>query len=271
MLRLRILSAALLIPIVVGAILYLPTSWLQLASAIVFAGAAWEWISIVVPRNAAARLVLLLLLILCAASIVLSGVNLAWVYAVTLFCWAGAIFALQQYPRGKEVFQADLLQPIIGLVLFVPPWLAFDQLQFMDRRWTLLGCCLIWAADVGAYTFGKLFGKGKLLVNVSPNKTIAGVYGAFVFGLLTMLIGYKLAALPVDWPYALVLAFMTVTFAIVGDLFESLIKRVYGVKDSGNLIPGHGGVFDRVDSMLSGLPIYYLGLINFHLVSIMAL
>jgi phosphatidate cytidylyltransferase len=126
--------------------------------------------------------------------------------------------------------------------------------------WTLIALFIVWAADIGAYFSGRMFGRRKLAPTISPGKTWAGVYGAFVGGALVagvggVLLGVgggKLAGL-------LLLSLLTVVASIVGDLLESLMKRHAAVKDSGNLFPGHGGMLDRLDSVFAALPVFAAG------------
>jgi phosphatidate cytidylyltransferase len=263
MFKLRLLSVLVLIPIIVIALLKLPSSYVAIASGFVFTLGAWEWLRITVSSSAVLRVVLLALLIAIAFNLLAVGLDLQLVYWVALLWWIGGFVSICYYPRGAEIWRQLALQPFIGLVMFVPAWLAFNELhaQAVDGPlFVLLGCSLIWGADIGAYCCGKLWGKAKLIENVSPGKTWVGFYGALITGCVIML-GFYFGFRPnFSLWYALWLALFTVVFAVVGDLVESLVKRVYGVKDSGSLIPGHGGVYDRIDSMLSAFPIYALGL-----------
>jgi phosphatidate cytidylyltransferase len=125
-------------------------------------------------------------------------------------------------------------------------------------QWLLFALCLVWAADVGAYFAGRSFGHTKLAPQVSPGKTWEGVLGGLVFAGLVALWGSWWFALPALKlvPVCLVV----VAFSVVGDLTESLLKRFAGLKDSGTLFPGHGGVMDRIDSLTSAMPVLLLGL-----------
>lgn len=126
--------------------------------------------------------------------------------------------------------------------------------------WVLFFACIVVAADIGAYTAGRRFGRVKLAPAISPGKTREGVYGALVCSGVVGLVGGLLLHVPTRLlPVLVILALITVLFSIVGDLFESLIKRHAGVKDSGALFPGHGGVFDRMDSIVAALPVFVLG------------
>jgi phosphatidate cytidylyltransferase len=126
--------------------------------------------------------------------------------------------------------------------------------------WVLFLACIVIAADIGAFSAGRRWGRHKLAPVISPGKTREGVYGALVCSGIVGLVGGALLKVPLDrLPAIVALALVTVLFSIVGDLFESLMKRHAGVKDSGALFPGHGGMFDRVDSLVAALPVFVLG------------
>jgi phosphatidate cytidylyltransferase len=134
----------------------------------------------------------------------------------------------------------------------------------MDAVYVMFALCLIWAADSGAYFIGKYFGKHKLAVKISPKKTVEGLLGGILFAFVTALIFALIAKVPFNkWLYWSGLVLITVLFSVLGDLFESMLKRRANVKDSGSLVPGHGGVLDRIDSLTAALPVFTLGLLLF--------
>jgi phosphatidate cytidylyltransferase len=147
---------------------------------------------------------------------------------------------------------------VAGLVVLVPAWLALSQLHAHNPLFMLFLLLLVVAADVGAYFAGRRFGRHKLAPRVSPGKTWEGVGGGVVGATIVAIIG----ALWLHMPFLLFIALcVVVVFAsIVGDLTESLFKRHAGLKDSGNLLPGHGGVLDRVDSITAAAPVFLVGL-----------
>ena len=155
-----------------------------------------------------------------------------------------------------------------GTLAVVPAWCALGLIhasQPNGHRWLLLALFLVWSADTGAYFAGrkfggKLFGRRKLAPRISPNKTIEGLLGGLLLSLVVAMVGAPLAGATVDQlPAIALVALASISFSVVGDLFESLLKRHINVKDSGSLIPGHGGVLDRVDSVLAALPVFALG------------
>jgi phosphatidate cytidylyltransferase len=133
-------------------------------------------------------------------------------------------------------------------------------LAILEPSEVLAVLVLVWIADTAAYFVGRAFGRHKLAPSISPGKTWAGVYGALACSAVIGLAGGWIAHAPPGLlAGVIVLALVTVVFSIVGDLFESLIKRHAGVKDSGALFPGHGGLFDRMDSIVAALPVFVLG------------
>lgn len=274
MFRLRLLTTILLLPIAIAGILFLPSKYIAVISGALIMIAAWEWLQMSVAKTVKIRLLLLSALALVAYSLLIAGLQPMWMYYFALLWWLCALIGVCYYPNGKGIWKQISLQPLIGIVMFVPSWLAFNMLNAQvtfGPVWVLLGCALIWGADIGAYCAGKLWGKTKLIQEVSPGKTWAGLYGGLATGCLIMLVFYFWYKPDFNLIYAMWLAIITVIFAVIGDLYESMTKRIYGVKDSGKIIPGHGGMYDRIDSMLSAFPIYFLGLQILNNLHIMAL
>ncbi len=262
MFKLRLLSTLILLPGVIAGILFLPTMYIEIASGLAVAAAMWEWLHMTVLKKSKTRFVLLVALLLFAVSIIFIGISPLWILYISMFWWICALAGICYYPENAKVWKWDLLQPLMGFIMFVPAWLAFNGLHACTDGpiWVLLGCALVWGTDIGAYCFGKLYGKNKLIPHVSPNKTWAGLYGGFIASIMIMMSFYLWYRPEFSWYFAIWLAVLTSFFAVVGDLFESMLKRIYAVKDSGNLIPGHGGMFDRLDSLFAAFPVYYLGL-----------
>jgi phosphatidate cytidylyltransferase len=153
---------------------------------------------------------------------------------------------------------------LVGLAVLVPPWLALVAVHGSGSLgpWLMLFLLvLIWTADSGAYFAGRRFGRRKLAVHVSPGKSIEGVLGALLLGgLFALACGHALGYAGAALAAFVLLGIATVLVSVLGDLFESLIKRYRAVKDSGGLLPGHGGVLDRVDSLTAAAPFFAVGL-----------
>jgi phosphatidate cytidylyltransferase len=179
------------------------------------------------------------------------------VLAVAALWWVVALLWVLFAPRRAASWSAACA----GLLALVPAWVAMVRLRVdvpRGAQWVLFALCLVWAADIGAYFAGRSFGRVKLAPQVSPGKTWEGVCGGLLLAALVALWGSRWFAVPVLKFVPLCLA--VVAFSIVGDLTESLLKRFAGLKDSGTLFPGHGGVMDRIDSLTSAMPVLMLGL-----------
>ena len=150
-----------------------------------------------------------------------------------------------------------------GTLAVVPAWCALTWLHAdgpNGHRWLLTSLAAIWAADTGAYFAGRYLGRHKLAPRISPNKTVEGLLGGVVIGTIIAMLFSRLADASLsDLPKVAIVAAASILVSVVGDLFESLLKRHAGKKDSGTLIPGHGGVLDRIDAVLAALPVFALG------------
>jgi phosphatidate cytidylyltransferase len=150
-----------------------------------------------------------------------------------------------------------------GFCTLVPALVGIVTLRFdFGSKYLLLVLGLVWAADIGAFFVGKYFGKHKLASKISPGKTIEGVVGGIVAAaVVAIFAGITVHLHVLAWVLWLLLVIVTVLWSIIGDLFESMLKRMADVKDSGTLLPGHGGFYDRIDSMTAAVPIFTLGLL----------
>jgi phosphatidate cytidylyltransferase len=262
----RIITALLLAPIAISAVLWLPTAlFLMLLAAVVLLG-LWEWTRLAGLANPTLRaLVLALHAGLMAwlawrgwpelfTPVVLLGV-LWWILALM---WLG-------YPRlgGSDRRRNTLLKLAAGTLMIIPAWAALALLHGsgpLGPRWALFALFVVWAADTFAYFAGSQIGGRKLAPSISPGKTWAGFFGGMIGAVLICIPALPLLGL--GWsqlPALLLLGAVTALASVVGDLFESLAKRQSGSKDSGALIPGHGGVMDRLDSVVAALPVFAIG------------
>lgn len=274
MLKTRLLTAAVLIPAFLAALFLLPElywSLLMLSGALV---GLWEWSGMIRPRtaqekkqtgntavqqeissalNPVARVLYLLAAALAGVFLIFShgsfNYTLYWGLLIAAVFWVIiAPLWLGFCARIRNVY----LMLLAGWVIVLPLWLALVSLRAISP-WVLLTVMLVvWIADSAAYFAGKRFGKRKLAVNISPGKTWEGVAGALmVVGLYGLGLCFAF-----NLNLALISGFWILTiFSVMGDLLESLVKRQAGVKDSGNLLPGHGGILDRVDGLTSSLPL----------------
>jgi phosphatidate cytidylyltransferase len=189
--------------------------------------------------------------------------GLGVLFLLSAVTWALAALGVSCYPRGAALWGGNTRLRIMGLLVLVPPWLAALFLRSLPHGEYLLICviAIIAFADIGAYFAGRAFGGPKLMPRVSPAKTWSGFCGGIVASMALAL----LAGLVAGMDGTRLGAWLAVTLAaalasVVGDLLESMVKRHGGIKDSGSLLPGHGGLFDRLDSLTAGLPVFALGL-----------
>lgn len=287
MLKQRLITAAILIPLVVWSIFSLPTYILSLVFAAILVAGAWEWTALLGLSSLLSRIsyVITIILILALGSwAVMNPVMLYIVMGIALAWWVGALIWIQRYSfniarhdnmNGRMSIHGNSRLRwyfgLAGIVVFIPPWIALVVMHdegVFGPYWVLFILMLIWGADSGAYFAGRRWGMKKLAPYVSPGKTWEGVLGACIVTLLLAMMGSLVFKVPTSGLLAFVmLCLATTLFSIVGDLLESMLKRRAGVKDSGHLLPGHGGVLDRIDSLVSGMPIFVLGLLLQGLVS----
>jgi phosphatidate cytidylyltransferase len=258
-LRKRIITAVVLAVLFLGVLLCLPPlATVIVMTALVLTG-AWEWSAFLRAHRAIARAayVVFVALLLGVAWYAADDPVVLFIILMTALVWwivalAWIIFA----PRSVAPWSAGLA----GVLALVPAWLALVRLRYLPHGalWVLFTLLLVWSADIGAYFAGHRFGRIRLAPEVSPGKTWEGVIGGVALSAIVAVGGGAWFALPLYTFVPLCLA--AVAFSIVGDLTESLLKRFAGVKDSGTLFPGHGGVMDRIDSVTGAAPVLFFGL-----------
>jgi len=267
MLRNRIITASLLAPLVIAAILLLPPDGFAVLWGVIILFGAWEW-SDLASLKGGQRIgfTVTILSVLVAARLYAMdwapGELPVWLYAGAVLWWAlwGAAFRRASEKLANQKFSV-LSRVLAGAWVLVTGWVLMVWLRLNFSAYQVLYLVLlIWIADIGAYFTGKQWGFTKLMAAISPGKTVEGVYGAMFGAILFALaiglvLGFETMTL-IDFVF---LSLMTVAFSVCGDLFESLAKRVRGVKDSGAILPGHGGVLDRIDSLLAGVTVFYAG------------
>lgn len=272
MTRTRLIAALVMTPVAIAAMLLLPTPWMMALAAVVFLAGLWEWFELAEIEDTLGRWVLLvahvaMMVALVWASRSTQGFSLALLQTATVVgvvWWVLALLWLR-FPRFGSNHQthARVFKLAAGALAVIPAWAALGWIHVEEpngHRWLLAALAIVWAADTGAYFVGRHLGRRKLAPVVSPNKTVEGLLGGVAAGVAVSLPFALFAKAGVaELPLVALLAFATVLFSVVGDLFESLLKRHAGVKDSGHLIPGHGGVLDRIDGVLAALPVFALG------------
>lgn len=267
MLLTRVLTALVLLPLVVGGILFLPTNAVAAVAAAVLLVGAWEWGLLLRFAGAVARVAYTGVAAAVLAGVFCSTGNAGAVsvlLAAAVAWWLAAILWIRVFPRYWEATLGHRwIAGPLGLLVLSTTLLALIRVHSLERGAILLLLLfvLIWIADSGAYFAGRIRGRHKLAQRVSPGKTWEGAVGGIVLATAAAAaggcwLGYTGAALT-GW---LALGAAVATISIVGDLTISMFKRSAGVKDSGHIFPGHGGVLDRLDSLFAAAPIYAVGL-----------
>jgi phosphatidate cytidylyltransferase len=259
--RTRVITALFMGVVLLGVLLFGPPSALRVVLAAFIAAGAWEWAAFLGP--AAQPLRPLYVLAVAAAALLLrhyaaAPAQFALVMHVATLWWFVALAWILLAPTHSSPWSAALA----GLLALVPAWLALARISETwphGREWTIFVLALAFAADIGAFFAGRSFGRVKLAPSVSPGKTWEGVFGGL---LLALALGWGASAwFGIPALRLLPLVLVGAAFSVVGDLTESLFKRASGLKDSGTLIPGHGGVLDRIDSTLAATPVLATGLL----------
>jgi phosphatidate cytidylyltransferase len=267
-LKQRIISALIMVPLVVLGVLKLNLPSFAVLAALAMLLAAWEWGPLIPLNTIPARVSYLLL--------TLAFIALTWTFAqselminvvlwLAMAWWLFVLFWITRPHLGREeTAWHSVAKSLLGVGLLASTWLSLVVLHSRPDQgphWVLYVLVLVWLADSSAFFAGKQFGRNKLAPTVSPGKTWEGVFGALLACSL-FAVGY---ARYIDLQGSALTSFVlvclvTVLFSIAGDLLESVLKRQQGVKDSGALIPGHGGILDRIDSLLAAVPIFLFGL-----------
>lgn len=258
MLKQRIITAAILIPLVLAFLFLATPPVFAIVTALVALAGAWEWSNLMTVRSYPWRVLYLVLIAAGFFTVMFLPVQHV-LFGAFIWWLIGSVLVLF-YPYGSSIWgKSYVLRGLMGFLVLVPCWAALNYIftQTNGPYAILFLFILIWGADSAAYFVGRKWGKHKLARYVSPGKTVEGLYGALIFSALIALVLLAIARIPAaSWPAGIVLALATVVFSIVGDLFESMLKRQANIKDSGNLLPGHGGMLDRIDSLTAAAPVF---------------
>ncbi|MCH8536179.1 MAG: phosphatidate cytidylyltransferase [Alkalimonas sp.] len=278
MLKQRIITAVILAPLALLAVFFLPQPAFAAFVASAFLLGAWEWsrfchLTARTQRIGYVGLTALFMALLYVSLPAVLNWPLTGAAVISITLWLGLVWWLLAsvlvltFPRSKSFWAKSLwLRAVMGWLTLIPAWLALLLIRSVDVEhnpftgaWLICGLLgLVWAADIGGYLVGKPLGKTKLLPNVSPGKTVEGMLGGLAMVLLLVLALSAGLGWPSQTPMLFGAAVALTLLSVFGDLTESMLKRVAGVKDSGSMLPGHGGILDRIDSLTATAPLYAL-------------
>jgi len=258
MFKQRLLTTLILVPLVLAAIYFTNHFMFALTALLLVAACSLEWMQLIPADEWSARATFLAAIAFCCYAI--SAIWLPWLLT-GLALWCVILVLVQQFPRSQRLWGHAWVVTLFALILLPLFGQSLMHIFLLPKGRALIVylLCLVWAADIGAYIAGKLWGRHKLIPAVSPGKTIEGATGGFLLSALVAVIAYYCfkpqAAL--NW---FVVSLAAAMISLLGDLFISMLKRRSGIKDTGQLIPGHGGVLDRLDSLIAAAPLFYCGL-----------
>ena len=259
MLKQRIITALILLPVALCGFFLLEGAGFALFIGLVVSLGAWEWARLAGFEAQSARVAFAAVVAGLLFFLYLSPGLAPFVLGAAVLWWCLATYLVLSYPRTSELWSSLACKLLIGLLVLLPAWQGLVLLKGwpMGNGLILAVMVLVWSADIGAYFSGKALGKRKLAVHVSPGKSWEGFYGGLAAALLITLV----TGVVRHWGLgeiiqALLGAAVVVAISVVGDLTESMFKRRSGIKDSSNLLPGHGGVLDRIDSLTAAVPVF---------------
>lgn len=263
----RIITGVILILLVIAAILYLPHWAFATLSGLILLYGAYEWTTITQIQDMWQTLFFMIFVII---SFLLGGLLPHHVaLGVGMIWWIWATYKLshlKEAPRTlKNTFLASKWN---ALFVFAPCWIGLNLLKLEGGApWVIAALVIVWVSDTCAYFVGKSLGKTPLAAKISPKKTKEGAIAALIASLIAgTILGWVLSLSGLSIIIFLVLCMITSGATIIGDLYESFLKRIANLKDSGHLLPGHGGLLDRIDGMLAAVPFFTLGVIIFKLI-----
>lgn len=274
MLKYRVITALILIPIVIAALFLLPPAAFGLVIIAISGLAGWEWAQFVGWHSQSKRIATgigFAALLLIIQSLLPDFSHLIDVSIIKSSLWAGllwwiaAIVFVISYPNSANIWKNSVpLKLLFGILTIVPFYcgmmvlrtLEYSQNPYTGAWWLLYVMLLVWAADSGAYAFGRLMGKHKMAPKVSPGKTLEGLVGGLITAGIASWLFTHFAPIGAVPSHLLLISAVVVVVSVFGDLVESMFKRVSGIKDSSQLIPGHGGILDRIDSLTAAIPVF---------------
>lgn len=270
MLKTRIITALVLAFIAIGGVFFLPPVGFAIFTAALIALGAWEWAGMAGLTTQFARVGYSAVVVLVLVALyTLTAQGVLW---LALLWWFIGFALVARYPKGSAHWGSVPARAVMGLLVLVPAWVGLNYLRSGEFKFALTdnnlllilyAFALVWVADIGAYFSGRKFGKSKLAPRVSPGKSWAGVWGGLASVAIFALVVSQIFEAGAGQSVALIIiSVVTAAVSVLGDLFESMLKRFRGIKDSSRLLPGHGGIMDRIDSLTAAIPIFTLLIIQ---------
>lgn len=268
----RILAAIVLIPLVIFVIFFAPLTLFVYIMIFVCGFAAWEWAQFLHINQKKSRLlfafifmILLSLVYYSPLPIVLKSRLFSVILILSIGWWLLALYLVVSYPNTSKYWCNSIIVKLLFAIFTLLPFfismielrsINYDTNTYTGSIWLLYVFILVWATDTGAYFAGRSFGKRKLAPKVSPGKTLEGFIGGISLAIVISLIAYYMGLFNINLNVFIISSIVAILVSVLGDLTESMFKRDAGIKDSGHLIPGHGGVLDRIDSLTAAIPIF---------------
>lgn len=260
MLKQRIITAAWLAPLVLAGLFGLDGGAYALFTAFIVLLGSWEWVNLAgITRNVQRAQLVALMAVLMLVMWLTGAATAIWPLWLAAAGWLVNFYWVTRYPAAGEQWQSSARRLAMGLWVLLPCWVGFNVLRESGMAWLLFVLLLVWCADIGAYFVGRNWGKRKLAPHVSPGKSWEGVYGGLAATAILAILFALWLSLGLSGSITLIMVTAVVTLAsVLGDLLESMLKRHRNIKDSSQLLPGHGGVLDRVDSLTAAIPLFAL-------------
>jgi phosphatidate cytidylyltransferase len=272
MLRQRVITALLMAAAFLAGVYWLPVLVIAAIFAVIVALGAWEWAPMAGLSAVGAKLAYVLLALAGVAGLYLyagdfsSREQIQPVLGLACLWWCFALLWVRSFPASAGLWDSRFMRLLMGMLILLPAWFAAVFLLHLEARGAVMVALvlIVAAADIGAYFTGRRFGRHALSPSVSPGKTWEGFWGGIVAVALLSALGWSLLPQRFDHlslPAVVLVALATAFASVLGDLTVSMVKRVSGMKDSSSLLPGHGGLFDRLDSLCAAAPTFALSLI----------
>lgn len=256
----RVFTGSILLLLFIYCLFGFSSVFFELVSFIVLILALYEWTLLIGIKTYFYKVIYIFALFMIIFLIINFYIDLYLLLILNFILWFIGLFFIYLYSRYKVIYFEKVFGILLGIIIFIPWWLAINYLNIVSSYSKLdiiFVSFLVFFADIFAYIFGRKWGYRKLLYVISPGKTWMGVFGGVISTIFLILIFYIVLNIQFYDVY-IYYSFVILFLSIIGDLLESMFKRKMNLKDSGILLPGHGGVLDRLDSFLVAIPVFVL-------------